>query len=429
MAGEQGGGGVFSGSGPGGVPIGASAGPDNAIARWDGVTAIQGSNVLLNDSNNLQFPNDTGIYFRNAANTAWLNWTWNDGANNISVGTTGGGANPGLYLAAVNNVTLSTNAGNVLDARITGCTVTAPVLVPNAGGSHYLGFGSTLPSTGEIRCQAGMADWYGRTAAVDVHIASLDSGNNHTFGDWTYGNATSIRVKSTSTIGCYVGAAALKFDVSATEIRAFAARLELSNATYLAHGAAAEAGQGNERFRQDGSLCWRNFANTGDISGLWMSATNNDLNIGGNFGTAARPTNIILNADTQNRLSVGGTAQVDIDANGLECLRGLALSAVDYTTADSPVTIPQGVIRVGLDTTGGAIAATLPSAATNPGQTLVVKDIASNCTTTGATVASAAGDTIDNVDRSTGTGVPYPIATDDQALWLRSDGGSNWEIL
>ncbi len=460
----------FGGGGAGGLPSGATAGPDNAIARWDGVAAIQGSGVLLDDLDNIYFPNNTGYYFRNAANTAWLNWTWNDGADNISVGTTGGGSNPGLYLGAVNNVRLSVNSGQRLEASAAGVTVGFGATHELSVASGYIEHspsGAAVSIAGEYRVPTS---WYATTkyrlGAGSVGLIGCDASNNVYLGGAGPGGARPVRViasaqtqlnldiggtnrfSCTSTLNEYDNSIH-QFQVGGID------RFKITN-TYVEHRTAGTGAATQGAFRTDKTwqLIRRNNANSGDNAALWWGSGTDDLIIGGTYGSTLRPSTIKINPESvldcfigstrrfyvssssqQSNVTgsvswlIGSVSQAQVNTYGFKVLRGVTLSDQTYTNADSPVSIPQGNVVFGFNTSGGAITATLPSASANAGQYICICDEASNFGTNNLTLYCASGDTIQNVDRSSATGTAYIFSRTDESMWLHSDGSSNWRLL
>lgn len=74
---------------------------------------------------------------------------------------------------------------------------------------------------------------------------------------------------------------------------------------------ATPAGQGRLRLTEDDAIVWKG-ASSGDISGLWMTGSADNINLGGTFGTAARPANINIHAETGIRNSVSGSQELTI---------------------------------------------------------------------------------------------------------------------
>ena len=103
-------------------------------------------------------------------------------------------------------------------------------------------------------------------------------------------------------------------------------------------GAGSAASQGSIRIQEDGALVLRDQLDLGDISGVWATAGGNQLNIGGIYGTAARPSNVALGA------TVGIYSQIGVNTQLL----------VTATLVD----IPTNSLRLGLPPGSGAGSAT-----------------------------------------------------------------------
>jgi hypothetical protein len=395
----EGGGGVWTGGNP--VDLSpAGGGPDNAIARWDGTTALQGSGVILSDADLMAFPgtgviqlgDDPGV---GAANPA---------AANGGLRMQGNGAVEGRIVFR-----------NALDTgNIAGMSVLA---------GNVLSVGGPYPTRPTILYSEGQTQSVLRVAGANV-LQAIATANNSWVPRFTFLWSVASPVIEHGTDGAAASVGEL-FTDHAQDVSGAGATV----------GGAKLVRAGDATAAVD-----ENTGGSGSNRGGHASGTLASL--GGHWGILGG------NATAAGVGSVGGTAYVQggtgetpgaaelRQSDGLPCvrantlgahlLRGVTLSDVVYTFADTPITIPQGVIVVAIDTTGGVVAATLPAASDNPGQYLCVKDEKSNFATSACNLACVAGDTVDNVDRSTGTGSPISLRNNDEAAWLHSDGGTNW---
>jgi hypothetical protein len=110
------------------------------------------------------------------------------------------------------------------------------------------------------------------------------------------------------------------------------------------------ATEGDARFEEDGAGIWRDAAGTGNIAGYWMTGSSDIFNIGGLYGTAARPTVIAIDPANELYLKAGGndvaiitaaTVQMDVPvkfgATGIAS-QGVARFAKDFVQSYRNIT-------------------------------------------------------------------------------------------
>ena len=230
----------------------------------------------------------------------------------------------------------------------------------------------------------------------------------------------------------------------ATELEVLTATVDIAT-NALRMGGATAASQGIIRVEKDGSIIARNNAGTGDVSMLWMGAADDNLYLGGVYGTAARPAaslydcvdnhqfrcngslrfqvlaaTVNIQPTTTINLKINAVTQASADSEGLYAERNWKRKHHDITAADSPYAVVDGYSVLDVDCSGGAVTVNLPAVAGEVDRVLVIKDHSGDAAANNITVDGNGAETIDGALTAT-------IVTNYGAITLHCDG-VEWSV-
>ena len=326
--------------------------------------------------------------------------------------------------------------------------------------NNYLVFGdpANAASGGQCRLpQVWSMDTQYRMGWGSVGMLSCDANNYITLGGPGVGSSRprniyvdahdEIFLQKNGANKIWLGAYNLYDNVSHQFFCGGAARFMVYSA-YIEHSHAgfSPASQGVYRTEKNWSLVAKDDAASGDVSMLWMGAASDDLTLGGVFGTAARPSNIDIDAVTAVAMQVGGTDRISttngtstvnpsttielkvngtIEAsctsNGLYAERSWRRKHYDVAASDSPYSVAEGYSVLKVDCSGGEVTINLPAVASSADRILVIKDASGDATANNITIDGNGAETIDGA-------LTAIINTDGGAVTLHCDG-VEWSVI